>query len=85
MNLRRFVIITAVAIVILASILGGALADRLFGLKPLEYLFPQGKGETGETIVRREVLQEESVVIDVAERISPAVVTISAVSPFPMP
>lgn len=65
----------------MASVLGGAIADRLFGLKPLDYLFPKGKGETGETIVKREVLQEESVVIDVAERISPAVVTVSAVSP----
>lgn len=81
MKFRRFFIGTAVGVVILASILGGALADRLFGLKPLDYLFPQGGKETGETIVRREVLQEESVVIDVAERVSPAVVTVSVVSP----
>lgn len=81
MNFRRFVIIAAVTIVVLASVLGGAVADRLFGLKPLDYLFPKGKGGTGETIVKREILQEESVVIDVAERISPAVVTVSVVSP----
>lgn len=81
MNFRSFIIIAAVTIVVLASVLGGAIADRLFGLKPLDYLFPKGKGGAGETIVKREVLQEESVVIDVAERISPAVVTVSVVSP----
>lgn len=80
MNLRRFIIIAAVVIVVLASVLGGAVADRLFGIRPLDYLFPKG-AKTAETIIKREVLQEESVVVDVAERVSPSVVTISAVSP----
>lgn len=80
MNFRKFLIGTAVGVVILASILGGALADRLFGIRPLDYLFPRGVG-TSETIIKREVLQEEFVVVDVAERVSPSVVTISAVSP----
>lgn len=80
MSLHKFFIGTAVGFVILAAMLGGALAERLFGVKPLDYIFPKGAG-TLETITKREVLQEESIVIDVAERVSPSVVTISAVSP----
>ncbi|MBI2007267.1 MAG: trypsin-like peptidase domain-containing protein [Candidatus Blackburnbacteria bacterium] len=81
MRIRRFLLGVAVGIVVLVSILGGALADRLFGLRPLDYLFPQAKKGIFETVIKREVLQEESIVVDVAERVSPTVVTISAVSP----
>lgn len=80
MDPRRFLIGAAVGIVILASLLGGAVADRLFGIKPLDKLFPRSGGlRTGE--VEQKILTEESVVIDVAERVSPSVVTISRESP----
>ncbi len=80
MNFRRLLIGAAVGIVILASLLGGAVADRLFGIKPLDKLFPRSGGlRTGE--VEQKILTEESVVIDVAERVSPSVVTISRESP----
>lgn len=81
MQIRRFLIGIAVGAVILASVLGGAVADRLFGLRPLDYFFPKSQNGFFETVVKREVLQEESVVINVAERVSPSVVTVSAVSP----
>lgn len=81
MNIRRFLIGAAVGVVILVSIFGGAVADRLFGIRPLDYLFPKTERGVFETVVKREVLQEESVVVDVAGRVSPSVVTISAVSP----
>lgn len=81
MNIRRFLISASVGVVILASIFGGAVADRLFGIRPLDYLFPKTEKGILETVVKREVLQEESVVVNVAERVSPSVVTISAVSP----
>lgn len=80
MNIRRFFIGTAAGVVILASILGGALADRIFEIRPLDFFFPKG-GPLSETIIKREVLQEESVVVNVAEKVSPSVVTISVVSP----
>lgn len=79
-NFRKLLLGSAIGIVILASVLGGALADRLFGLKPLDYFFPESKSGL-ERVFEREVLREESVVIDVAETVSPAVVTVSAVSP----
>lgn len=81
MNIRRFFIGAAVGVVLLASLLGGAIADRLFGIRPLDLFFPKGGPGLSETIIKREVLQEESVVVDVAEKVSPSVVTISVVSP----
>lgn len=77
-NLKRVPIVLALAITILASILGGALADRLFGIKPLDALFPK-EGEVGQ--VTQKVLKEESVVIDITEKVSPSVVTVSIETP----
>ena len=79
-NLRKFLIGAALGLVILAAVGGGALADRLFGLKPLDYLVP--RGEKGfRTTLQQKVLTEESVVIDVVERVSPSVVTVSIQTP----
>ena len=67
----------AVAVIVVAG-LGGALADRLFVIKPLDVLLGRQEGQTGAS---RQVLKEESVVIDVAERVSPSVVTVSIQTP----
>jgi len=75
---KRFLIGLAIGIVILASILGGAIGDRLFGYKPLDRWFPreqrleQESGRAGEV----KILYEESVVIGVVEKVSPSVVTV---------
>lgn len=55
---------------------GGAIADRLWGFKPLDKLLPR----LGLRVDQR-ILTEESVVIDVAEKISPSVVTVSVQTP----
>lgn len=75
-KLKRILIIVAVVIVFLAAVTGGALADRVFGIKPLDVLFP--RGVPGLT---QRVVTEESVVIDVADRVSPSVVTVSIETP----
>lgn len=81
MSLRKFLIGTAIGLVVLASVTGGAIADRLFGIKPLDRIF----GERGPGLrvpqIEQKVLREESVVVDVAEKVSPSVVTISRESP----
>ncbi len=63
------------------SLLGGAIADRLFGIKPLDFLVKRD----GQTLkvggVDQRILTEESVVIDVAEVVSPSVVTVSIKTP----
>lgn len=78
-DMKKFLIGAAIGLIILAAITGGAIADRIFGLKPLDYLFPRKEGfRVG---LEQRVLTEESVVIDVAEKVSPSVVTVSIETP----
>ncbi len=75
--MKKIVLVAAVIIVILSA-LGGAVADRLFVIKPLDRFFPrEGFRAEVPSIFERQVLKEESVVIDVAEKTSPSVVTVS--------
>lgn len=77
--MKKFLIGVALGLIILAAITGGAIADRVFGLKPLDYLFPQKEGfRVG---LEQRILTEESVVIEVAEEVSPSVVTVSIETP----
>lgn len=78
-KLKNLVILTAVGVVILAALLGGALADRIFGIKPLDLLFPR-PGVT-QDVIERQILNEESVVIDVVKKSLPSVVTIAIETP----
>lgn len=87
-SIRKILIGLAIAIIIVASVLGGAISDRLFGYKILDRFFPREAGQLGPLITRQRILTEESVVIDVAEKVSPSVVTVriaieeSLISPF---
>src|SRR4030042_2089570 len=72
-SIRKILIGLAVAIIIVASVLGGAISDRLFGYKILDRFFPR---EAGPFITRQRGLTEESVVIDVAGKVSPSGVTV---------
>ena len=65
--------------VVLVAATGGAIADRLFSIKPLDRLFPSKALETFK--LDRKILTEESVVISVAEEVSPSVVTVSVRTP----
>jgi serine protease Do len=76
--MKKILIILALFIVLLAGVSGGAVVDRLFGFRPLDKLFPRlGKAGTTQKIV----LNEESVVINVTEKVSPSVVTVSVMTP----
>ncbi len=66
---RKFLIIAACVIVVFVAVLGGAVSDRIFPKK-------EQVGFRIPTETQR-ILNEESVVIDVAENVSPSVVTIS--------
>lgn len=79
-NFRKTLLGAAFALLVLVAFLGGAISDRLFVVRPLDYFFPR-QGEGPETVVERQVVREESVVIDVAEKASPSVVTISVETP----
>lgn len=81
-SLKSFLIGLSIGLVIVASAAGGAIADRLFDIKPLDFF--TNRQEVGSRVdgkLEQKVLNEESVVIEVAERVSPTVVTVSIVRP----
>lgn len=88
---KKITIALAIFVVIIASVFGGAISDRLFGYKILDRFFPREGVELPSLITRQRVLTEESVVIDVVEKFGPSVVTIGMVkkevvfSPFELP
>lgn len=62
----------------LVAALGGALADRLFVLRPLDLIVPRSAtGSPQAGAIENRVLKEESMVIDVAEKSSQSVLTVS--------
>lgn len=75
-RVSRWIIGILLLVVIGGSFVGGAIAERLFVIKPLDYLVPRGQGGTSSEATRL-VLQEESAVIDVAGKVAPSVVTVS--------
>ena len=74
---KKLLIGLAIVIVLVVALTGGAIADRLFGFRPLDILFPA----TSRFRINQTVLTEESVVIDVVKRVSPSVVTVSVETP----
>lgn len=81
LNVKGFSIGLATGLVILAAAIGGAIADRLFSIKPLDFLLPREEGAFRVGTLEQKVLTEESVVINVAEEVSPSVVTVSIQTP----
>jgi len=75
-KIKRFLTGVAIGLVILASVLGGAISERLFGYKILDKFFPPRQGSSSQGVLQQRVLTEESVVIEVAEKVSPSVVTV---------
>lgn len=81
-NFKSFVIGLAISVVILASFSIGAIADRLFVIKPLDYIVERADIKDFRVgSIEQKILREESVVIDVAEKVSPSVVTVSVDTP----
>lgn len=77
--LKGLIIGITTAFVLFIAMIGGAVADRLFVIKPLDALFDRKENlVVGGT---RQILREESAVIDVAEKVSPSVVTVSIQTP----
>lgn len=79
-----FLVGVVATLALLGVAAGGALADRLFYIKPLDYILKRSGGETqalpvpgSTTNITQRVLTEESAVIEVSEKASPAVVTVS--------
>ncbi|KKU63258.1 MAG: Protease Do [Candidatus Amesbacteria bacterium GW2011_GWA1_47_16] len=75
--MRRIFLLIAVILLFAGALTGGAIGDRIFGSKLLDKWWPRELLTTvNEGGTQRVVLREESVVTEVAERVSPSVVTI---------
>ena len=75
-NMKKFFIGFALGVLVVVSVVGGALADRLYNLPFITKLI-SGRSGSSEKILEQKVLKEESAVIDIAEQSSPSVVTVS--------
>lgn len=76
-NFKRILIILSVILVAAASLVSGAVADRLFGFKPLDLFFPRKTTLN----LQQKIVTENSDVIDVVKKVGPSVVTVSAQTP----
>lgn len=76
---KRNLGLVLIAVVVSASFVGGAVADRLFVIKPIDYLVSRGENFkiNDPLTLTQKILQEESVVIDVAQKASESVVTVA--------
>lgn len=70
-NLLAFV---AVVGILFVSAIGGAISERIFGYKLLDKWFPRSTQYSEKST--QKILTEENVVIDVAEKVGPSVVTV---------
>lgn len=75
-SLKRLLITGALSLVVVVAVLGGAISERLFGYRVLDRFFPRIAQSGSNFSSQTRILNEESVVIDVAKRVSPSVVTI---------
>jgi len=67
-------------IVIVAAVFGGAISERLFGFRILDRYFPvsQEASPLSDSVDQR-ILNEESVYVKVAEKLSPSVITVGVI------
>jgi serine protease Do len=82
---NSFLLLIIIVLLLGLAVTGGAVADRMFHLKPLDYLIQKSR-EAGISVpnapqLQERVVNEENVVIDVAEKVSPSVVTVSIETP----
>lgn len=80
-NFKSFLLGILLSVVFLAIAVTGALADRFFGIKPLDYFIERTVDTHSLGSIERKILMEESAVIDVAEKVSPSVVTVTIKTP----
>lgn len=79
---RRGLVLGSLFVVVVVALFGGAVADQLFGLRPLDRFFPRlSLPSISPPEVPKQLLTEESVTIDIAKKVSPSVVTVAVVEP----
>jgi serine protease Do len=79
--IKGLLILLAVIVVLVFSAVGGAVADRLFGIKPLDLITKRAGQSVNVGSSNQKIVSEESVVIDVVKQVSPSVVTVQIQTP----
>ena len=75
-ELRSFGVGALAAVVVVGSVVGGSVADRLGKMEWLDKFLPRQNNTQSSSLNSQRVLSEENVVIEVAEKVSPSVVTV---------
>jgi len=75
MKIKTLLIFLCLTGFLFISLLAGAVGDRVFGYRLLDRWFPRTNVSPQEKVNQR-VVTEESVVIDVVDKVSPSVVTV---------
>jgi serine protease Do len=84
---NSFLLVIILLILLIGAATSGAALDRMVHIKPLDYLVQKSKEaglqipSTNQSTDNVKLLNEENVVIDVAEKVSPSVVTVSIQTP----
>jgi len=73
-SLGRFLAGFLTGVILIGLVLGGAVYDRIYGIKPLDSLL--ARSGVKERVLERNVVNEESVVTEVVDKYGPSVVTI---------
>ncbi len=74
-NPLRIIIALALIVVLIAAATGGAISDRVFNIRLLDKFWPR-QTVPGSINTTQRVLTEENAVIEVADKVSPSVVTV---------
>ncbi|MBU1088725.1 trypsin-like peptidase domain-containing protein [Patescibacteria group bacterium] len=75
---KVFLIGVGVGVVLMGSVVGGAVFDRINRFEFLDKIFGERSMDGGSlTIMDREIVKEESIVTKVVEKVGPSVVTVS--------
>jgi serine protease Do len=78
--MKNFLVGLTVSLLILFSAFGGALADRLFVIKPLDRLVKRDSElSSGLTKDQVRIVEDEGAVVGVVDEVGPAVVTVAVV------
>lgn len=80
-NVKAILLGMGVFLILLASFFGGAIADRIFVIRPLDYLAKRDRAILETPQGSLNLTTDEASVISVVEKASPSVVTVSIETP----
>ncbi len=75
-KMKKLLLFLSVVVVVVTAVLGGAISERLFGFRVLDRYFPSQTDQPLYRDIDRQILNEESVYINVAKKLAPSVVTV---------